>query len=324
MTRPFRILSLDGGGIMGAFSASALATFERATGRRIVEHFDLITGTSTGGIIAIGLAMGASAEELCSFYEVDGPEIFPPRGSVEKGLRWGYHLFRPRFWGSELKRAIQSVVGDRSLGEARTRLVVPAFDINTGKIYVFKTPHHPHYLHHADLAAVDAALATSAAPTYFPAHTIKGRGTFVDGGLWANCPTMVALVEALDFLDQPLEHIKMLSVSTTSSPFRIRNPDKPRGLCAWAWNLRTTMSSGQTQSSVNAAFCLLKKGVFHRVDFPVPDDSFEIDDPRSVGELINMGRQIAELNENKTVVAEHFLNGDKVEPFQPAVRRNLV
>ena len=58
--QPFRILSLDGGGIMGAFSASALATFERVTGRRIVEHFDLITGTSTGGIIAIGLAMGAS------------------------------------------------------------------------------------------------------------------------------------------------------------------------------------------------------------------------------------------------------------------------
>ena len=62
MTRPFRILTLDGGGIMGAFSASALATFERVTGRRIVDHFDLIAETSTGGIIAIGLAMGASAK----------------------------------------------------------------------------------------------------------------------------------------------------------------------------------------------------------------------------------------------------------------------
>jgi len=59
MTQTFRILSLDGGGIVGAFASSALATFERATGRRVVEHFDLITGTSTGGIIAIGLAMGA-------------------------------------------------------------------------------------------------------------------------------------------------------------------------------------------------------------------------------------------------------------------------
>src|SRR4051794_587667 len=78
--RPFRILSLDGGGIMGAFAASALAAFERSTGRRIVEHFDLITGTSTGGIIAIGLAMGTTAEEICKFYEEEGAKIFPARG----------------------------------------------------------------------------------------------------------------------------------------------------------------------------------------------------------------------------------------------------
>ncbi len=73
MSQPFRILSLDGGGIMGAFAASALAAFERRTGRRIVDHFDLITGTSTGGIIAIGLAMGATAEEVCRFYRSEGP-----------------------------------------------------------------------------------------------------------------------------------------------------------------------------------------------------------------------------------------------------------
>src|SRR6516162_8448241 len=79
-SQPFRILSLDGGGIKGAFTASALATFERATGRRIVEHFDLITGTSTGGIIAIGLAMGAAAEEIGRFYEVEGPKIFSDEG----------------------------------------------------------------------------------------------------------------------------------------------------------------------------------------------------------------------------------------------------
>ena len=84
-TRPFRILSL-GGGIMGAFAASALATFERATGRRIVGHFDLITGTSTGEIIAIGLAMGASAEEINRFYETEGPRIFPKRSGVRAWL----------------------------------------------------------------------------------------------------------------------------------------------------------------------------------------------------------------------------------------------
>jgi patatin-like phospholipase/acyl hydrolase len=86
-TQPFRILSLDGGGIiMGAFAASALATFERVTGRRIIEHFDLLTATSTGGIIAIALAMGATAEEIARFYETGGPTIFPKRNGMQKWL----------------------------------------------------------------------------------------------------------------------------------------------------------------------------------------------------------------------------------------------
>src|SRR6516162_8324692 len=96
-SQPFRILSLDGGGIMGAFAASALATFERATGRRIVEHFDLITGTSTGGIIAVGLAMGASAAEICSFYETQGPNIFPAGGGMGGWVRLLRNLTRPKF-----------------------------------------------------------------------------------------------------------------------------------------------------------------------------------------------------------------------------------
>jgi hypothetical protein len=72
MIRPFGILSLDGGGIKGAFAASALATFEHATGRQLVEQFDLMTGTSTGGIIVIGLAMGTTAEDICWFYDTEG------------------------------------------------------------------------------------------------------------------------------------------------------------------------------------------------------------------------------------------------------------
>lgn len=181
MTRPVRILSLGGGGILGAFAASALAAFERATGRRVVEHFDLIAGTSTGGIIAIGLAMGAPAEEINRFYETEGPNIFPRRGGVRAWLGRVRDVFRPKFSDKALRAAIRGVVGDRPLSEAKTRLVVPSYDVNTGKVYLFKTSHHPSYCHHADLPAVDAALATSAAPTDFPAHAIPGRGTSIAG-----------------------------------------------------------------------------------------------------------------------------------------------
>ena len=167
--QPFRILSLDGSGIIGAFAASALATFKRETGQRIIDHFDLITGTSTGGIIAIGLAMETPAEEIARFYETEEPKIFPRRSGINKWLRRVRGVFQPRFSNEALRTAIQGVVGDRPLEEVVTRLVIPTYDMNTGKVYLFKTPHHPGCLNHADLMAVDVALATSAAPTYFPA-----------------------------------------------------------------------------------------------------------------------------------------------------------
>jgi patatin-like phospholipase/acyl hydrolase len=129
-SQPFRILSLDGGGIKGAFAASALATFEQATGRRFVEHFDLITGTSTGGIIAIGLAMGATAEEICRFYEMEGVTIFPKRDGIQKWFGRVLDVFRPRFSNYALRAALQGVVGDRPLKEAKTRLVIPSYDVN--------------------------------------------------------------------------------------------------------------------------------------------------------------------------------------------------
>jgi patatin-like phospholipase/acyl hydrolase len=98
--KTFRILSLDGGGIMGAFPASARATFEQALGKRILDHFDLITGTSTGGIIAIGLAMGATAGDVCRFYESEGPKIFPQPEWGHRFSGWVRRIrtvFRPKF-----------------------------------------------------------------------------------------------------------------------------------------------------------------------------------------------------------------------------------
>src|SRR6516165_10764768 len=96
-SQPFRLLSLDGGGIRGAFAASALTTLESATESRIVEQFDLITGTSTGGIIAIGLAIGTTAEEICRFYETKGPTVFPKRDGIQRWLGRARDIFRPRF-----------------------------------------------------------------------------------------------------------------------------------------------------------------------------------------------------------------------------------
>jgi patatin-like phospholipase/acyl hydrolase len=317
----FRILSLDGGGIMGAFSASVLATFERVTGHRVVDHFDLLTGTSTGGIIAIGLAMGASAQDICNFYESSGPKIFPPQGGVASWERTVWNLFRPKFSPSALRESLRTVVGEQPLRKAGTRLVIPSYDVNTGKVYLFKTPHHPAYFHHRDLPAIDVALATSAAPTYFPAHVISGRGTFIDGGLWANCPAMVGVVEALDFFGRPADQVRLLSVSTTSYPFRMNQPAKLRGLVGWAPKLVDTFMFGQAQAAVNEARCLLRRGLFHRIDYQVPQEAFRLDKVACVRDLVSMGRQIAELAENIKVVTSAFMNGQRVQPFNSLSNR---
>jgi hypothetical protein len=226
-------------------------------------------------------------------------------------------VFRPKFTSANLREAIRAVVGGRAFKEARTRLVIPSYDVNTGKIYLFKTPHHPGYTHHAELPAVDAALATSAAPTYFPAHSIPGRGTFIDGGLWANCPALVGLVEALDFLGQAPEQVRMLSLSTTSYPFRLDRPDKLRGLVGWAPRIIDTFMFGQAQAAVSMATCLLRRGLFHRIDYLVPPQTFGMDNAACANELVNMGRQIAEENRHMNVVRRDFLNGSAVVPFKP-------
>ena len=100
-----RILTLDGGGIKGAFAASFLQTIEEATGKRIADHFDLIAGTSTGGIIALGLGLGMSTKEITQFYLNDGPRIFDQKNPLEKH---GWLTFcASKFKQGEFNRSVQ-------------------------------------------------------------------------------------------------------------------------------------------------------------------------------------------------------------------------
>jgi uncharacterized protein len=96
-SKRFRILSLDGGGIKGAFTAAVLAEWEKATGRVIVDHFDLFSGTSTGGIIALGLGLGIPAERMLQFYKEQGPKIFPNVTAQQKLSLNIRHLWEPKF-----------------------------------------------------------------------------------------------------------------------------------------------------------------------------------------------------------------------------------
>jgi hypothetical protein len=190
-TSSFQILSLDGGGLKGLFSAAVLAQLESDTGVELAEHFDLIAGTSTGGLIALGLGAGMRPIDIVEFYVREGPKIFAdPVGT--KAVRRSY---RSKFHPDPLIRALRNCFGDRLLGDSRKRLVIPSYSLADDDVYVFRTPHHQRLKRDYRVEMWRVGMATAAAPTYFPAFRGVDGIPIVDGGVWAGKRPCVYVVE---------------------------------------------------------------------------------------------------------------------------------
>lgn len=264
MTERFQILALDGGGYKGMFAAAVLERLETDLGIRVVDHFDLIAGTSTGGIIALGLGAGLSPAEIVSFYVEHGPEIFP--GRFRRPFR---RPLTSKYSSGPLRTALEQVLGEKRLGESRVPLVIPSYDLTNDDVYLFRTPHAERLRRDAGESMVDVALATSAAPTYLPAHPLRGL-RLIDGGVWANNPTMVALVEAISSFGCSLEEIAVCSIGTTTETTR-RHPRLDRGgLLAWARAGIDVVLRGQNVGAENAAKLMLGAERMLRINPSVP------------------------------------------------------
>ncbi|PIX11189.1 MAG: phospholipase, partial [Flavobacteriaceae bacterium CG_4_8_14_3_um_filter_31_8] len=143
-SKTFKILSIDGGGIKGLYSASILASFENKTGKNIADHFDMICGTSTGGLIAIGLANGMSAKDLVDLYIANGSKIFPTSNSnLIRGFQNSYKSFRQIFFSNKhsvkpLKRILEDLFGDKTMNDSTNLLCIPSFNLTNGQPKVFK------------------------------------------------------------------------------------------------------------------------------------------------------------------------------------------
>ena len=216
--RRFRILSIDGGGIRGIFPAAVLAGLEQqyTDGSSIASYFDLVAGTSTGGILALGLGVGYTAADLLDLYVTRGNEIFPEpsttlSGRLQSWWRPKRHYWRYHYERDALERILRDKLGDRLFRESKLRLCIPAFEGKHSEVFVFKTPHHPDYKLDRFERMVTVGLATSAAPTYFRPLD-HGGYTLVDGGVWANNPNMLAIIEALICFDIGRDQIDVLSL----------------------------------------------------------------------------------------------------------------
>ena len=304
------ILSIDGGGIRGIFPAAFLAGLEERYlgGSSITKYFDLIAGTSTGGIIAIGIAAGLTASELRDLYIERGCEIFPPSRSGLLGVadRRLWNFFRYRYDRKALMCILDEILGRRKFSDSRSRLCIPSFDGRYGEVYIFKTPHHPDFRKDAEERMTKVALATAAAPTFFQPLEDSGY-TFVDGGVWANNPIMVGLVDALSCFTVERERIRILSLGCGDNPYVVDEPKILRG-GLWAW--RDIIHAAMRLQSANAigqAGLLIGANRIVRVDAPVSLGTIQMDDwLQAVAKL--PGAAAAALDEQSQTVASLFLS----------------
>ncbi|MHB1155865.1 MAG: CBASS cGAMP-activated phospholipase [Phycisphaerales bacterium] len=213
MNDRFYILSVDGGGFRGLFSAHLLKRMEEEWKLDWRTRFGMFAGTSTGSILAAGLACGLSATQLTKFYETHGRTIFTPR--LRSRLDF-LKILTSRYTNKKLLSLLRQEFGDNTLGDVPVPLILPAVDIGNGCVHVFKSKYADGFVRDPLVPIADAVMASCAAPTYFDPH-ILGQYQLVDGGLWANNPSLVAVIDAHYRLKIPLEDMRILSIGTGKS-----------------------------------------------------------------------------------------------------------
>jgi hypothetical protein len=273
--RPFRVLSLDGGGIRGLYTASLLKTLaarfqaQRKPQQRpqapeldIGKVFDLIVGTSTGGILAIAMVFGHPVSKIVNLYNNWGPSIFtrPQPSSRIALLKWmASCLGKPADSPLPLRTALVNLFGKKTVKEVyderHIAFCLTAVKLIDEKFRVFKTPHIPKKNMDDTYQLVDICMATSAAPIFFPLVRIRlpshdSYEVFADGGLAANKPVLISLIEALQ-MAKPNQPIHIHSISTCPRPpgTLLGEKDLGRGILKWGAGTKALTLSMNAQAS---------------------------------------------------------------------------
>jgi patatin-like phospholipase/acyl hydrolase len=303
----FKILSIDGGGIKGVFPATFLKDLEERSKVRIADYFDLIVGTSTGGIIALGLGLGLSAEEILNFYEEYGPKIFKKPKSL-----FQMNFLTPKHDLELLEKYLKAVFKDKKIGHSTTRLLIPSLNTKTGEPYIYKTAHHKAFHTDYKVKAFEAALSTTSAPLFFKSFKSKNGTTFIDGGIWANNPILVSVIEATTCLKQAPKDIKILSLGCTTSPMDFSNTNS-WGL-QWLLKLPSVFTSTQSIASLNMTKMLIKEKNIIRVDQLNGGPKFDMDDVKNIETLRSLG--LSKAREKYSTIQRIFLK-EKSKRFKP-------
>ncbi len=273
----FKILSIDGGGIRGIFPAKYLAELEAKLAEqfpdkpRLYQHFDLIAGTSTGGIIALALALGIPAIDIYKLYYDNAKNLFGKKKGILRQLLYCSHDAKPLEY--LVRKTFQDHFGDKDprLADVLTNVCIPIYDLMEGRPSVLKNKYHPIFVRDYHLPAYIAALATSAAPTFFNPltaryvdlnHNPQNFTHKIDGGVFANNPALLAIIEAQKAFGKKLSDLKVLSLGTGHHKFADGCSRKCWGLGYWLSKKRIIdlFLQGQSQQVENL-ISLLHKGI---------------------------------------------------------------
>lgn len=283
--RQLRILSIDGGGIRGIIPAKVLAKIEELTGKPIAELFDVVTGTSTGGILALGLTCPGSdgkpqhpATDLVGLYVNKGADIF-----TQSWIREREVLLQPKYLPRNLEQALADYLGDARLKDAVTRVTVTSYETERRQPFFFRSVRAAQDPDHYDFYMRDVARATSAAPTYFPPHRLASTPSpdyfsLVDGGVFANNPGMCAYVDALTEIGASPD-VVMVSLGTGSLTRALQYETiKNWGELHWVQPIINVMMDGVSNATDYHLEQILGKANYYRLQTTLDMAMDEMDD----------------------------------------------
>ncbi|GAA0460330.1 CBASS cGAMP-activated phospholipase [Alkalibacillus silvisoli] len=201
-----KILSIDGGGIRGVLAVAILQSLEEEYNLPVGEHFDIITGASTGSIIGSSIVLNKKMSDVMGYYKKYGKKIFRRQSKIG--------LIKSVYGDKYLRKFFQKAFGEYSLQDIQKPLLIPAVDVTHGKPYIYRS----NYGHNDDgrrnIKLWDAVLSSCSAPIYFPPNNISNQYLSIDGGLWSNNPSLIGITEAIHHFKQDISDIKILSLGT--------------------------------------------------------------------------------------------------------------
>jgi uncharacterized protein len=298
----YRILSFDGGGIRGLLSTVLLRRLiDESNVSDLIAQADMFAGTSTGGLIALGLAADVPLNEIETLYIEEGPKIFSENFFDQ--IRDVGNLLGPQYSNRELKRVLDDIFGDRRLGDLRHRVMVPAFELDNFRDKRMGEPRRwkakifhnlPNREADKDRLLRDVALYTCSAPTYFPV-----ADGFVDGGVFANNPSLCAIAQALDrrWRNHPhLGDIRLLSIGSGQRIAYLPGDDHHWGVVQWGAKIIPILMEGSQETTHFQCSQLLGEAQYCRIQ-PIFEEDYRMDSVSRIPDIIRFADNKVDLSQ---------------------------